>query len=116
MVSERDTRSTRRCCRRREISHQVLSRPKPIREEAGSSASRSLIYDALESGSFLTRSLGFYVAVLSRRVFNRGIDLAPKQNRQPGDIEPKHKNDDGAQRAISLAIGIKEVQICAEHT
>ena len=56
------------------------------------------------------------MAVLSSRVLDRGIDLAPKQNGQPGDIEPKHKNDDGAQRAIGLAVGIKEVQICAEHT
>src|SRR5207245_2222765 len=99
MVCECDTRSTRRCFGRWKISHQVLSRPKPIRAEACSSARlpSSIIYDALESGSFLARSLGFYMAVLSSRVLDRGIDLAPKQNGQPGDIEPKHKNDDGAQ-------------------
>src|ERR1700752_4622696 len=109
MVRQHDTRSTRRCLGRREISHQVLRRPKPIREEAGSSASRSFIYGALESSGFLARSLGFYMAVFSRRVFNRGVDLAPKQKGQPGDIEPKHKDDDGAQRAIGLAVGIEEV-------
>ena len=100
MVCQHDARSTRRCFGRWKISHQVLTRD--LSDERSDSSFLPRIPSsaqscARESSSFLARSLGFYMAVLSRRVFNRGIDLPPKQNGQPGDIEPQHKNDDGAQ-------------------
>src|SRR5256885_9136475 len=49
-------------------------------------------------------------------MFNYGIDRASHKKCEPGYIKPKQENDNGSQRTVGLAVGIKEVQVQPEYS
>src|SRR6185369_7908355 len=59
----------------------------------------------------LARRLRFRVAAKSGGMLDLGVDFAAHQEGKAGDIQPHQQDHGGAERSISFAVAVEEVQI-----